>query len=265
MDRFVDKRDFKLLDDEKYTFFVLGRILRGTCNFVVSNHKTFIICHSCKPFPLWIWTSESITKDEMEQIYAILKENSFLNQEFSFNIKYELANFLIERATKDNINLSLHKNMFAYDCPIPTEPKLSEKADGTFSKATIQDLDEFIDLWDWFHTELQIDIKTREEYCKDAENSLKNENVYLWKNQNGKIVACCRYIINENLASIGLVYTNPDYRRKHYAQNLVYQVTKIVAEKGFTPMLYTDADYIASNSCYEKIGYILQGKLCTVK
>ena len=208
---------------------------------------------------------KQVVKDEMEQIYTILKENSFLNQEFSFNIKYELADFLIERATKDNINLSLHKNMFAYDCPIPTEPKLSEKSDGTFSKATIQDLDEFIDLWDWFHTELQIAMKTREEYCKDAENSLKNENVYLWKNQNGKIVACCRYIINENLASIGLVYTNPDYRRKHYAQNLVYQVTKIVAEKGFTPMLYTDADYIASNSCYEKIGYILQGKLCTVK
>ena len=28
--------------------------------------------------------------------------------------------------------------------------------------------------------------------------------------------------------------------------------------------MYTDADYQASNACYEKIGYILRGKLCTV-
>ena len=29
-------------------------------------------------------------------------------------------------------------------------------------------------------------------------------------------------------------------------------------------MLYTDADYKASNACYEKIGFILRGKLCTI-
>ena len=29
-------------------------------------------------------------------------------------------------------------------------------------------------------------------------------------------------------------------------------------------MLYTDADYAASNACYEKIGYVLRGKLCTI-
>ena len=30
------------------------------------------------------------------------------------------------------------------------------------------------------------------------------------------------------------------------------------------PMLYTDADYVASNACYEKIGFILRGNLCTM-
>ena len=37
-----------------------------------------------------------------------------------------------------------------------------------------------------------------------------------------------------------------------------------VDEAGYVPMLYTDADYVASNACYEKIGYILRGKLCTI-
>jgi predicted GNAT family acetyltransferase len=45
---------------------------------------------------------------------------------------------------------------------------------------------------------------------------------------------------------------------------MVYQVTQILKEKGFNPTLYTDADYVASNACYEKIGYVLRGKLCTI-
>ena len=47
-------------------------------------------------------------------------------------------------------------------------------------------------------------------------------------------------------------------------RDLVYQVTKIVEDAGYTPMLYTNADYAASNACYEKIGYVLRGKLCTL-
>lgn len=45
---------------------------------------------------------------------------------------------------------------------------------------------------------------------------------------------------------------------------MVYQVTRRVSEMGYMPMLYTNADYRASNACYEKIGYTLRGKLCTV-
>ena len=70
--------------------------------------------------------------------------------------------------------------------------------------------------------------------------------------------------LNDRFAPISSVYTFPDERRKHYAQNLVYQVTRKASETGYIPILYTDADYQASNACYEKIGYILRGKLCTV-
>lgn len=66
------------------------------------------------------------------------------------------------------------------------------------------------------------------------------------------------------VASVNLVYTKEQYRKK-YAANLVYEVTKIALEKGYIPMLYTNADYKASNACYEKIGYKLKGKLCTIK
>lgn len=42
------------------------------------------------------------------------------------------------------------------------------------------------------------------------------------------------------------------------------QVSKMAKDAGYMPMLYTDADYAASNACYEKIGYVLRGKLCTI-
>ena len=88
--------------------------------------------------------------------------------------------------------------------------------------------------------------------------------MYLWKDEKGRSVASCKYAPAGDMASINLVFTRPEYRRKHYAENLVYQVTMKVKEAGYVPMLYTDADYTASNACYEKIGYVLRGKLCTI-
>ena len=40
---------------------------------------------------------------------------------------------------------------------------------------------------------------------------------------------------------------------------------KAAARKaGYLPVVYTDADYAASNECYKKIGYRLNGRLCTL-
>ena len=64
---------------------------------------------------------------------------------------------------------------------------------------------------------------------------------------------------------INFVYTKNEYRRRYYALNLVYNVTEFVRPLGFVPMLYTNADYKASNACYEKLGYKLNGKICTIK
>ena len=88
--------------------------------------------------------------------------------------------------------------------------------------------------------------------------------MYFWKDAQGRHVASCRYAPNGEMASVNLVYTRPEFRRRHYAENLVYQVTVRAQEAGYVPMLYTDADYAASNACYEKIGYVLRGRLCTV-
>lgn len=260
MDCFVDERDFKILEDDKYTFFVLCRIIGGKCKLLLTDHERLLICFTGNPFPIWIWTPDDASKEEMEKAYQIAAENSLLNGGYRFNLKYDLAEFFIERAAVDGKTLSISTNMFVYDCQNPVEP--TKIADGSVHRCGGEDIDELADFL--FHKELRIDQKDRDGYRMDAETFIKTGNMFLWKDKYGNNVASCKFEPNGNMASINLVFTRPEFRRKHYAENLVYQVTKLAMDAGYVPMLYTDADYIASNACYEKIGYILRGKLCTI-
>lgn len=262
MDCFVDERDYKILENDKYTFFVLRRIIGGKCEFLMSDHERILICFTGKPFPIWIWTPDDASEEEMEKIYRIATENSFLSGEYRFNLKYSLAEFFMEKAAGDGKILSVSTNMFAYDCQNPVEP--TRIADGSIYRCASGDLDELVDFMDLFHQETGIDQKDHDGYRMDAEAFINTGNMFFWKDGQGNNVASCKFVPNGNLASVSLVFTRPQFRRRHYAENLVYQVTKLAMDAGYVPMLYTDADYAASNACYEKIGYVLRGKLCTI-
>lgn len=262
MDSFVDERDFKILENDKYTFFVLRRIIGGKCKLLLTDHERLIICFTSNPFPVWIWTRDDASEAEMEKAYQIVAEHSLLNGDYHFNLKYDLANFFIKRAAVDGETLSVSVNMFAYDCQNPVKP--TRIVDGSIHRCSKEDLDELVDFMDLFHKEIGIDQKDRDDYRKDAEAFINTGNMFFWKDAQGNNVASCKFAPDGNMASINLVFTRPVFRRKHYAENLVYQVTKLAMNAGYVPMLYTDANYIASNACYEKIGYVLRGKLCTI-
>lgn len=264
MDSFADERDYKILEKDKYTFFVLGRIIGGECELLFTDHERLIICFTRNPYPVWIWTPDDMTNEEKKKTYEIVRKNGLLTAGHSFNLKYDLADYFIKRASEDAMTLSITTNMFAYDCPNPIEP--SVRADGEFHRCVAEDIDELIEFMDLFHRETGIDRDSFEAYRRRAEEAIRSGSPFLWKNAEGRNVAVCtlRPRPNDGLAGVGLVYTREEYRRKHYAENLVYQVTKMARNAGYMPMLYTDADYAASNACYEKIGYILKGKLCTI-
>ena len=262
MDTFADERDFSLLEQDRYTFFVLRRIIGGSCCTLLSDHENLIICFTGEPYPVWIWTADGAPAEIMEKAYRLAAENGFISNGRRFNMKYDLAEYMIRRAAEDGKELSVSTNMFAYDCPEPVAP--SVKADGDIHRCTAEDLDELAEFLDMFHREIGIDRKDAAGYRTDANAFIDSGNMFLWKNAQGISVASCKYAPDGMMASINLVFTRKAYRRKHYAENLVYRVSTIVKEAGFTPMLYTDADYTASNACYEKIGYVLRGSLCTV-
>ena len=264
MDHFVDERDYKLLENDKYTFFVLAKIMGGECKVLLTNHERIIICHSDNPYPVWVWTADDATKEEMEKAYQAVVERFPFDEGFTYNIKYELAEYFIKRAGEENTKLTIRMNMFAYDCPDPIEPK--ENVDGKVHQCTMDDIEELTEIYDLFQKETGIDHQTYEQNRANAEFSINNNNMFFWEDGNGKHVASCSYRPNGtgDMASLGLVYTREDARRKHYAENLVYWVTRKAQDEGYVPMLYTNADYVASNACYEKIGYVLRGKLCAI-
>ena len=59
MDSSVNEKDFVLLSQDRYTFEVLARILKGECELIRSNHENLILCHSESHYPVWIWTPEN--------------------------------------------------------------------------------------------------------------------------------------------------------------------------------------------------------------
>lgn len=262
MDRQADQRDLKLLENNKYTFVVLSRILNDSCRLILTDHERLIICHSADPFPVWIWTPDEITLEEKERAWHAVTQACPMTNGYKYNLKYDLAGFFLSRAKEQGTDAAIITNLFAYDCPIPVAPK--HEAVGHLYTCTWKDLEEVADIIKKFHEEVGIDQGSVDENLNKAGKLIKDNHFFFWKDPFNRTVAGCSYTPNGDLASLSSVYTFPAHRRKHYAENMVYQVTRIVEDTGAMPMLYTDADYAASNACYEKIGYVLKGKLCTI-
>ena len=172
MDSFVDERDYKILENDKYTFFVLGRVMGGECDLLLTDHERLIICFTCNPYPIWIWTPDDVTDEEKEKAYALARENGLLTEGHTFNLKYELADYFIRRSSEDAIALSIKTNMFAYDCPNPIEPHV--RADGELHRCVAEDIDELVEFMDLFHRETGVDQDSLEAYRHKAEEAIRN-------------------------------------------------------------------------------------------
>ena len=260
MDNFVNEQDFELLKQDDCTFQVLDRILKGPCDVIRSDHEKLILCHSEEPYPVWIWTPDGLTEAEKESAWQLAESCRPMAEGYRYNIKEELAEYFLARAGEAGMQAGYLMRMYAYDCPEPVAPE--KTADGEMYKCTPEDLEEAADLYAQFYPDIGETDVTREHCLERARSGINDNEFFFWKNGDGKTVACCGYKQNGDTATVGPVFTVSEYRRKHYAQNLVYRVTKRLLEKGFRVMLYTDAGYEASNECYRKIGYVLRGRLC---
>lgn len=254
--------DLDLLKNDEYCFFVLSRILQGRCRLTITDNKRIIICHSCEPYPVWVWLPDDASLDETEFAYRIIKENFGLDGRYRFNVKYELAHFLIDRAAKDGYAVEIETNMLTYNCKFPISPK--KAAGGYCREAVIEDAEAAAECINEFHYDVGADKLDMDGCLRKAKDLIEEHRLYFWYDENGEKAAMASYGILGDKGSICNVFTKHDKRRRGYASNLVYAVTLIVKNQGKIPILYTDADYEASNACYTGIGYVKQGSLCTL-
>ena len=248
-----------LLDNDKYTFFVLVRIIGGVCRLTVTDHKNFIISHSAYPYPVWVWLSENAGQDEYAKVYNLLKEHFFDNNYYKINTSYAYSEYITKRCKSDGIELIRTMNLLCYTCSDPIAPR--NNAEGFAEVATVSNVDEIVSMLNEFTVSVN-EKRTEEENREKAMEMIAEKRLFLWIDK--KPVAMCGYNPLNETASINMVYTKPDARRKGYASALVHFLSEKLRAKGCLPLLYTDGDYQASNDCYKKIGFSLKGKLCTI-
>ena len=151
MDNYADDRDYRLLENDRYTFSVLRRIIDKPCELLLSDHEKLILCYSGSPYPVWIWTPDHTSAEEMDGAYSLAQKNGLFDGSHHFNVKYELAEHFIKRSSQDNRRMSITLNMFAYDCLNPIKPNIT--VDGEIHRCTSDDIEEMTELISMFHEE----------------------------------------------------------------------------------------------------------------
>lgn len=255
--------DTKLLKDDEYTFSVLIRILDRECRLTITDNKQFIICHSAHPYPVWVWLSQNASMDTYEQVYCILKEEFLCDQSLKFNAGYDFADYVIKRSCDDGITVRISMNMLAYRCLNPIPPH--KKAAGSCVLATNSDIELAANFEYIFHNDTGIEKLSMKECVDKVSELIESNRLFFWCDENWEKVAMASYGVSGDKGNVGNVFTRHDKRRRGYAANLVHAITMMILESGKIPTLYTDADYSASNACYEEIGYTKMGSLCTVE
>ena len=249
----------RLLGEDVCTFAMLSRIVRGKCIKTVTDHQRVIMCLSVSPFPVWVWVAPDAPKEELAAVWQTLKAE-FPPEEYAYNVGLPLARVMME----NDPTLYESIGLMAYHCKQAIAPR--KTPGGSASLVRLDEADLAIEWYRAMHKECALNEEIPLGSARKAVmEHIYNDAMYFWRDEAGTPKAMCGVDKDEGAAYVARVYTPPCERRKGYAANLVYAVSKDQIEQGRTPMLYTDANYAASNACYTQIGFELQGELRTVK
>lgn len=248
--------DLSLIKNERVPFFVLEKILKGVCTLTITDKNDFIICYSCEPHPVWIWTKDDASNETLDKVLEILATEFGFNSKYQFNSK---ASFF-EYAKSKGYDIKAHLNLLSYACPLPILPKKQPKGD--FILPAESDIDIAGNMIYDFQKSVGITSLPKEKCLEKAKNLIAQKRLFFIVNK-GDIAAMCAYNPLDDIASINCVYTSPSYRKLGYGAMIVYLVTRLVISEGYLPVLYADGGYIASNKCYQGIGYIQSGEIIT--
>ncbi len=242
------------------SFIVLANIVHEDCNDIFTDGKNLIICYSTPPYPVWVWCNDIENPENIDAIrqcikayFPLDKHNIIVSNEIVAKLR-EIDDYFSDLTEK--------MELFSYRLDKYIDP--CYPIDGKMEVADIKDIEILSVMWKDMALEMEgFELEINE--CREAvEERMKDGNFYIWRNDEGVIVATTTRGRIEEFGKVSSVYTLPEYRRRGYAINLVSIVTQLILGDGLIPALYTDGGNNASNGCYKKIGYVMVDKLINV-
>lgn len=243
------------------TYSVLFRILQNDCTDIFYNEGV-IVCYSNPPYPIWVWCRDASKTSDIISIANCIKRNYPLDENYNIIMGYDVLEQL-KKCDSYFENVSFKMELFSYQLREINE--IDYSCDGHAMLAELADLDVIACAFKDMYYEMEKLVFSAQECREKALGLINNNQLYVWKNKNGEIVALTSKKIEGKYGSISSVYTLPMARRKGYAINLVHRVSQELLSNDITPILYTNGNYIASNECYRKIGFEQVGRICNIK
>jgi uncharacterized protein len=127
------------------------------------------------------------------------------------------------------------------------------KIGGSFRHATESDREILVSWFEAFVREALDSVPTNTE--RSVERHLQRGTAYIWEDET-PVTMACHVGITPNGASVSMVYTPPEHRRKGYASACVATLSQTLLNQGYKYcFLFTDLANPTSNHIYQALGY----------
>ena len=244
------------------TYAVLHRILQRECTDIFYNDSSVIICYSAPPYPVWVWCKDAQNDEDIAKIAQCIKTHYPLEDGYNIILSYAV----LERLKAHDAyfeNVSFKMELLSYQ--LNEIHALSSVCNGMATLATVDDLPVITSIFKDMYYEMEELVFDDEEYEKKALQVIERQQLYTWRTRQGQIVCIATAKKEGKYGSIACVYTLPEERRKGYALHLVHTLSQTLLSEQIMPILYTNGNYVASNECYKKIGFVQVGRICNIK
>lgn len=252
-----------LCGNDAICYSVLRAILPRPNRCLLTDHTDVILCHSCDPYPVWVWIRSSAPEDAVSAAAEALRVH--LPAEAGYH--YILTRDALARLSSADPYFGALKEemgLLSYRCDRLLPP--AKMCGGHICTAVPEDAGLLAQMWRDAAYEME-GHRHDDAVCRDKVSAqIASGTLFVFRTDSGEIAAMTAFadVPDTDFCKISSVYTLPQYRRRGFAQHLVHAVSDGIIRRGRTPILYTDAAYTASNECYRAIGFTVVGQLCKV-
>lgn len=238
--------------------FNLMEIIKEYPLFLVSNEIDVILGTTAPQYPIWVWTTDTVSNSSLQELCDYLYDTFGSNQSISYVAKPYIANRIMQKfETNKNVSCSII-NMESFECKMVITAKNTAIL---IEKPSLNDSNEIAECLSAFDFDCFGKSQSADCYLDSAQSAIENPLCFVIKSE-GHIVAMAKSS-RETPTHIAIngVYTKPEYRGQGYAAAIVAHISQLILSQGKVPVLYTDLANPSSNKAYKNVGFRECGKV----